>query len=116
MNQLRSTDLPVTKIEDEFFAQVRRIDDLDTSSEVKQYYVAMGNLTANRLTGDLPALVWIVELRGTRFVHPTLRERAIQVAAELVQRFGQHGLVLHMDKDPHTFDVRRGTHDIGKKQ
>ena len=54
------------------------INNLPTTKETKQYYTGMGFNTTNRLTGDLHALVYLVELRGTRFVHPTLRERALQ--------------------------------------
>lgn len=115
LNQLESAGLPLAEIQDSLSAQEERIRALQTSPEIKQYYVGMAYQTANRLAGDLPALVWIVELRGTRFVHPTLRERAIQMASELEKRFGKHGLILHMDKDPDIFDVRRGTHDIRKK-
>jgi hypothetical protein len=72
----------------------------------------MGFNTTNQVTGDLHALVYLVELRGTRFVHPTLRERALQIACELEKRFGKNGLVLHMDPEPNRFDVRRGSHDL----
>ena len=72
----------------------------------------MGYNLPNRLTGDLHALVYLVELRATRFVHPTLRFRARQMAEELRRRFGEYGLVLHLDDEPDRFDIRRGEHDI----
>ncbi|HAT68743.1 MAG: hypothetical protein A2481_01035 [Candidatus Yonathbacteria bacterium RIFOXYC2_FULL_47_9] len=80
-----------------------------------QYYVAMGYLTPNRITGGLPALVYLVELRATRFVHPTLRHRAKQMAESLKNAFGDHGLILHLDPEPDRFDVKRGEHDIQLK-
>lgn len=92
--------------------QAQRINSLPTTPEIKQYYTAMGFNTTNQVTGDLHALVYLVELRGTRFVHPTLRERALQIACELEKRFGKNGLVLHMDPEPNRFDVRRGSHDL----
>lgn len=116
LNELESAGLPIEQIWKEMYHQEELICDLDTSDEIRQYYTAMGYNTTNQLTGDLPALVWIVELRGTRDVHPTLRKRAIQMATELENRFGKHGLVLHMDPDPNVFDVRRGKHDIGIKK
>jgi len=67
---------------------------------------------AVRLTGDLRALVYLVELRATRFVHPTLRKRARQMAKVLEERFGKDGMTLYLDTDPDRFDVKRGTHDI----
>jgi len=85
---------------------------LGISPELMQYYLSMGYMTANRLTGDLHALTYIVELRTTRFVHPTLRERARQMATTLSHTFGSAGLVLHLDDDPDRFDVKRGEHDI----
>ena len=75
----------------------------------------MGYELPNRLTGDLPALVYLVELRATRFVHPTLCKRAIQIANILTDKFGEYGLVLHLDPEPNRFDVKRGEHDIVKK-
>lgn len=87
----------------------------NVSKEVLQYYIAMGYRTPNRVTGGLPALVYLVELRATRFVHPTLRLRAKQMAEFLLKTFSESGLVLHLDKDPDRFDVKRGEHDIQLK-
>lgn len=84
--------------------------------EVLQYYTAMGYRTPNRVTGGLPAMVYLVELRATRFVHPTLRRRAKQMAEYLVVVFGEYGLVLHLDQDPDRFDIKRGEHDIQLKE
>jgi len=80
-----------------------------------QYYVAMGYQQPCRLIGDLAALTYIVELRGTRFVHPTLVEVALQMADVLLERFARYGLVLHMDDEPGRFDVRRGEQDIVRR-
>jgi thymidylate synthase ThyX len=91
------------------------INNLPTTKEIKQYYTGMGFNTTNRVTGDLHALVYLVELRGTRFVHPTLLQRALQMASVLRIQFGDDGLVLHLDPEPNRFDVRRGTHDIVMK-
>lgn len=93
----------------------RKIAGLGLSPEEEQYYIPMGYNTSCRLSGDLPALVYLVELRATRFVHPTLRRRALQMAAALEDEFAPCGLVLHLDPDPDRFDVKRGTHDIVTK-
>ena len=69
----------------------------------------------NRLTGDLHALTYLAELRATRFVHPTLRQRAFQIAQALETRFGLYGLTVHTDPDPDIFDVKRGKQDIVEK-
>ena len=96
-------------------SQEEKIKQLNLTPEVAQYYTAMGYNLPNRVTGDLPALVYLVELRATRFVHPTLRRRAIEMAEILLKEFSQYGLKLHLDDDPGRFDVRRGEHDIVMK-
>ncbi len=95
--------------------QSKIIEELGGSPEIEQYYIPMGYQLPNQVTGSLPALVYIAELRGTRFVHPTLRKRAKQIAEALTERFGEHGLVLHMDTDADRFDAARGKHDIVRK-
>lgn len=88
------------------------IEKLDISQEVAQYYQAMGYRCSCKITGNLRALVYLVELRATRFVHKTLRVRALQIAKVLSDLFSNHGLVLHIDKDSDRFDIKRGEHDI----
>ncbi len=95
--------------------QKKAIKDLKTTKEIKQYYIPMGYKCANKLTGDLKALVYLVELRNTRFVHPTLRKRAIQMAEVLESKFAKYGLKIFLDKEPNMFDVKRGEHDIVTK-
>jgi thymidylate synthase ThyX len=96
--------------------QERRIENLGVDKETAQYYTAMGYRLPNRLTGDLPALVYLVELRATRFVHPTLQKRAVQIADTMEKQFGEYGLKLYLDHEPHRFDIRRGEHDIVEKK
>lgn len=92
--------------------QEEDIAKLDAPAEVKQYYTAMGYRVQCEIVGDLPALVYLVELRATRFVHPTLRKRAFQMAGYLEKEFSSFGLKLHLDPEPDRFDVKRGEHDI----
>lgn len=92
--------------------QKNATDNLSLNPEEKQYYLPMGYKTSNRFCGDLPSLVYLVELRATRFVHQTLRKRAQQMARALTDTFGDTGLVVHLDADPDRFDVKRGEHDI----
>ncbi len=95
--------------------QEEKIKSLNIAPELAQYYTAMGYNLPNRITGDLAALVYLIELRSTRFVHPTLQKRAIQMAEILKTEFADCGLKLHLDDDPGRFDVRRGEHDIVMK-
>ena len=92
------------------------IEKLGLPDTLKQYYLPMGFRTAVRFTGDLRALVYLVEIRATRFVHPTLRMRAVQMARKLEKAYGKGGLVLHLDPEPDRFDIKRGTHDIVAKE
>ncbi|MBT4648971.1 hypothetical protein HOC14_01440 [bacterium] len=93
-------------------SQEEKIVKLNIDPATAQYYIAMGYNLPNRLTGDLPAVVYLVELRATRFVHPTLQKRAIEMANILDKEFSDYGLKLHLDEDPGRFDVKRGEHDI----
>lgn len=92
--------------------QRARIDALEAAPEVKQYYIAMGFLTANRLTGTLPGLVYLAELRSGSTVHPTLRVLAQDMATAIEAAVAPHTLTLYIDREPTRFDVRRGDHDI----
>lgn len=92
--------------------QEEKIKKLNLSKEEKQYYIAMGYKVSNRLTGSLPALVYLAELRATRFVHPTLRKKAKMLAQSLVDSFSKFGLIIHLDEESDRFDIKRGEHDI----
>jgi thymidylate synthase ThyX len=96
--------------------QLAAIKKLGLPDTLRQYYLPMGFRTAVRFTGDLRALVYLVEIRATRFVHPTLRRRAVQIAQALQGAYEKDGLVLHLDPEPDRFDVKRGTHDIVSKE
>jgi arsenate reductase-like glutaredoxin family protein len=92
--------------------QEEKIAKLNSSKEERQYYTAMGYKISNRLTGNIPALVYLVELRATQFVHPTLRRKAKIMADTLSELFGKFGLVIHLEKEIDRFDIKRGEHDI----
>lgn len=92
--------------------QKKKILALKASKEETQYYIPMGYKLPNRLTGPLNSLVYLAELRATRFVHFTLRKRATQMANALAKEFKKEGLVIHLDSDPDRFDIKRGEHDI----
>lgn len=93
----------------------KKTNALNVTPEERQYYIPMGYNTSNNFSGDLPAIVYLVELRATRFVHPTLRYKAARMAKELQKKFKDAGLVIHLDKEIDRFDVKRGEHDITKK-
>lgn len=93
----------LTALEERFCSSCR------AGVERKQYYIPMGYVLPNRLTGGLHALVYLAELRSGTTVHPTLQVRARQMAAELTKRFG---IQLHIEGETGRFDIRRGEHDI----
>ncbi|NTW14410.1 MAG: hypothetical protein HGA31_05285 [Candidatus Moranbacteria bacterium] len=94
--------------------QTAAIDTMDASSEDCQYLVAMGFRVPCRYTFDLPGLVYFVELRCGKTVHPTLRPVARRMADEIVSRFPE--VTLHVDRDPDDWDARRGLQDITRKE
>lgn len=95
--------------------QTERIEKLNASDEMKQYYTAMGFQVPCRVSGDLKALIYLVELRSTRFVHPTLVRQMLKMIESLRENFKDLGLVIYTDDEPNRFDVRRGEHDIVMK-
>lgn len=88
---------------------------LTDDDNLRQYYHPMGYNISNYLSGDLPSLVYLVELRAQSLVHPTLVERAAQMAQSLEDTYSDIGLTLHLDPDPGRFNVKRGEQDIVKK-
>jgi hypothetical protein len=72
----------------------------------------MGYQVVCRVVGDLKALIYLVELRSTRFVHPTLVQQMLKMIISLKKQFIKDGLVLHIDETPGKFDVERGNQDI----
>jgi hypothetical protein len=75
----------------------------------------MGYNVTCRITGDLPALIWMVELRSGISVHPTLRLRAQALGSILLHSFAAHDLKLHLDMSEDRFNYKRGTQDIVEK-
>jgi thymidylate synthase ThyX len=88
------------------------IEKLRVTRQEAQYFLPMGYNVSNRFTGDIPASVYMVELRDTRFVHPTLQRVAHNIGDQLVDNLG---IPIHRDSEPGRFDIMRGTHDIVTK-
>jgi thymidylate synthase ThyX len=95
--------------------QEEKISKLETSKEEKQYFLAMGYQVPCRFSGDLKALVYLAELRSTRFVHPTLVKQILKMIDSMKKLFEKDGLVLHLDDQPNRFDVKRGEQDITER-
>jgi hypothetical protein len=97
--------------------QKKTLRAIKAPKEVLQYYIAKGFVVPNRLTGDLRALIYLAELRSTRFVHPILRKRAKQLAESITKVCKKSGISIstHLDHEAERFDVKRGEHDIVEK-
>lgn len=93
--------------------QTERVNSLEASPEVKQYYIAMGFDVACRNTYSLPALVYLIELRSAKAVHPTLRTIAHKMDDAL--RAIYPDIVLHSDLELSDWDIKRGSQDIIEK-
>ena len=94
--------------------QKARIEKLEASPEIIQYYIALGFNVPCRVSYGLPATVYVTELRSGRTVHPTLRKIAHKMGEWLDDKFP--GLKLHLDLDMDDWDVRRGLNDIVEKK
>jgi len=103
------------KAQEFIMLQEKAIEKLGVSKEIEQYYTAIGYNVACRVSGDLKALTYLIELRSTRYVHPTLVAQTLKMIDILKNLFEKDGLVLHLDSEPNMFDVRRGQQDITEK-
>lgn len=82
---------------------------LNISPTEAQYFLPMGYNTSNQFNGDLPATIYMVELRDSRFVHPTLQRVAHSIGEQIRDRLG---IPLYTDSEPGRFDTKRGEQDI----
>lgn len=93
--------------------QKQAITQLDTTPEVKQYYIALGFNVACKNTYGLSAAVYVAELRSGIGVHPTLRKIAHQMHHAIMEICPEMKMLT--DLRPDEWDVRRGLADIIKK-
>lgn len=80
----------------------------------RQYYLPMGYKISNYLTGDLAALSYLIELRASNRVHPTLAFQAEKMGQLLEEKYGDLGLKLHIGEVSGRFDINRGKDTITK--
>jgi thymidylate synthase ThyX len=91
------------------------VKNLNLDPVVAQYYMPMGYQVACRVTGDLPALIWLIELRSGIHVHPTLRRIAQDMGSILREQFKDYDFKLYIDMSEDRFNYKRGTQDIIEK-
>jgi len=93
--------------------QIELIENLSCDPHTRQYYIAMGFQVACEVTGGLPSIVYITELRSGQTVHPTLRVVAQKMATELTEIFPT--MNLHHDPSPDEWNIKRGSQTIVRK-
>jgi thymidylate synthase ThyX len=99
-----------------FLAQYsKEIDSLGLTDLETQYYVPMGYKVSCRISGDLPSLIWLVELRSGISVHPTLRIVAQDIGALMLKELKDYDLTLHLDESEDRFNYKRSVQDIVEK-
>lgn len=93
--------------------QIKKIEQLKTAPETKQYYIALGFNATCKVSYGLPATIYVVELRSGKAVHPTLRKIAHQMSHALEKQWPW--FKVNADYDLDDWDFRRGLQDIIKK-
>lgn len=93
----------------------QEVQAFDCSPDLTQYYLPMGYRVSCRITGDIPALMWVTELRSGIDVHPTLRRIAQTIGSTMLDKLERFGLKLYINTTPDRFNYRRGTQDIVEK-
>lgn len=93
--------------------QKQTIKNLNASQEISQYYIPLGFNIACKTTYNLPAAIYVLELRSMKSVHPTLRQIANKMYFAIKEKFPN--LIMHANLEKDDWDVRRGLQDIIKK-
>lgn len=84
-----------------------------------QYYLPMGMQIPTQLTGHLWKILYFVELRAQKTVHPTLHKNAFDLASRIENSFEKvlgTQISLYTDSDVGWFTVKRGQQTIFKKE
>lgn len=87
-------------------------NELVSDVALRQYYLPMGFKISNLISGDLPAWLYLVELRASSLVHPTLAVQAARIAKILKKTYADCKLTIHLNSEPGRFDIKRGEADI----
>lgn len=81
---------------------------------LRQYYNALGQRVPCTVTYGLPALLYVLELRSGKMIHPSLRKVIHAMIAKFQREYPE--VALHVDLDPDDWDVRRGEQTITEKR
>lgn len=80
-----------------------------------QYYCALGHRVCCDVTYGLASMVYVTELRSTKFIHPTLRKVIRECAESIRPAMESYGYKYYADTSPDDWDVRRGLQTITEK-
>ena len=91
----------------------RQAEALTSDPVLRQYYLPLGFRVRTRISAGLPGLVYALELRTGKAIHPTLRRRMLEASKAFKHAFP--GVALHVDEDPDDWTIRRGKAVITEK-
>lgn len=94
-------------------SQTESIDGLDCDPFVRQNYIAMGFNVPCKVTQNLPAFMYRIELRSSKSVHPSLRRIVHGEIKQFRSLFPD--VPLYVDEDQDSWSVRRGSQTIEEK-
>jgi thymidylate synthase ThyX len=89
------------------------IDSITDDPVVRQYYTALGFRVPNQVTWGLPAALYVMELRSSKTVHPSLRRVTHGMIGKFREKFPD--VTVHADMDPDDWSIRRGSQTITAK-
>lgn len=93
--------------------QLDKVSELNYDTNNLQYLMPLGTNCVTSITYSLPQLVYVLELRTSQHVHPTLRKAMQDIALYVKDNYPQVKLYVDMEKD--TWSIKRGEQDILKK-
>jgi hypothetical protein len=79
----------------------------------RQYYIPLGFRVVNQVMYALPAAMYVMELRSSKTVHPSLRRVTHAMIAKFREKFPD--FTIHADMDPDDWSLRRGQQTIVAK-
>lgn len=92
--------------------QEKAIAGVSDDPVVRQYYTALGYKVSCQVTYGLPAAIYVLELRSSKTVHPTLRRAIHKMVDDFTSYYVEVNVPLHVDLDVDDWDVRRGSQTI----
>ena len=94
--------------------QTKAIATLSDDPVVRQYYTALGFRVACEISYAMPAAVYVMEMRSSKTVHPTLRKVVLEQMVPAYRRLFPD-LPLHVDESPDYWTIHRGRQTIEER-